>query len=234
MKKLIVLFGLLAIVAFAPLARADFSISVNGVSCATGVGDPANPGGETGMCAFVTVSPGVTVSTLSTNGTQTAANSQQFTSTLTISNATAAPTTITIDTAANFFDTPATPPDIIDSFGYTLNETTGATTASSYTACVDQGNGLTSLTGTCKAATSITVSGAQVLSSPEGTFLLTSLHSEFGLNQRVVLTLAPGTSVDVTASQTLTSVPEPASIVMLGSILVGLATLFRKKVARQS
>jgi hypothetical protein len=48
MNKLATFLSVLAMVAVAPLARADFQISINGVPCASGAGNPANPGGEVG------------------------------------------------------------------------------------------------------------------------------------------------------------------------------------------
>jgi hypothetical protein len=235
MKNLIGLFGVLAIVAFAPLARADFAISVNGAGCATGPGNPATPiFGEGGACANFTTLNGIAVSGLSTAGTQSSANSQQFTTTTFLTNTTTSTQTIKIDAATNDFTSPHTPPNIIDSFTYTLNETIGATTASSYQACVDAANGLTAPTGTCGSPTPLVVSGTVSNASSTGQIIITSLNPSFSLNQEITLTLTGGTSVTLTATQTLTSVPEPASIVLLGSILVGMATLFRKKVARQS
>ena len=230
MKKFLGLFGLIAIAALAPSAHANFAISINGTTCASGAGSPTAVGGEVGACGSVSVTGGV-VTLESTQGTQTTSNSEQLTSNLSIT--TTAATTITIDAAVNDFSSPTTPPNVTDSFTFTLNQTTGNTTGV-FTACVDQGNGLTAPTGTCGAAQSLTVTGSQSSSSPTGVLTLSSLSALFGLNQQVVLTLAAGTSLNVTETQTLTQVPEPGSIVLLGGVLVGLSTLLRKKLARQA
>ena len=236
MNKFLGLFGVLAIAAFAPLAHADFAITVNGTTCASGVGTPTTPVfGEGGACANFTTANGIAVSGLSTAGTQATTNSQQFTTTTFLTNTSTSSQTITIAAATNGFTSPNAPPPITDSFTYTLNETTGATTASSYKACVDPLNGLTAPTGTCGSPTPLVVAGVVSNASSTGQIVLTSLGpNPFSLNQQITLTLAAGTSVTLTASQTLTQVPEPASIVLLGSLLVGLTTLFRKKVARQA
>jgi hypothetical protein len=236
MNKLATFLGALAMVAIAPLARADFSISVNGAApCASGAGSPSNlPFGEQGSCPNATTANGIAYSGLSTQGLQTVANSQQFTTTLNLLNTTGSTETITIDAATNDFTSPKTPPNITDDFGYTINGTVGAVTASTYTACVDQGNGLTAPTGVCGSPTSLTPTFPITNASAEDVQTITSLHAAFGLNEQVTLTLTAGSSLDVTLSQTLTQVPEPAAIFLFGTMLVGVGIVMRRRTAKQA
>lgn len=231
MKKFLGLFGVLGIAALAPLAHADFALSINGVTCATGPGNPAALGGESGACAFTAVA-GATVTNFSTVGLQLPTGSQQLSSTLSIA-AGAGGATVTLGSAVNDFTKPTTPPSVLDTFTFTLNGTQG-TTMGVFKACVDTGNGLTSPTGTCGPTQTLTVIGNQSDSSPTGSITLASLAAPFGLNEQLVLTLGANAILNITETQTLTQVPEPGSIVLLGGALVGLATLFRRKLARQA
>lgn len=234
MKKFATFLSLVAMVAVAPLARADFQISVNGTPCVVGSGVPTTfPFGEQGGCPNNTTANGIAYSGLSTQGLQTALNSQQLTTTLALLNTTNSTQTITIDAGTNNFTAPTAPPTITDSFGYTINGTIGAVIASSYTACVDPGNGLTTLIGHCGSPSSLTPTFPITNASSEGTILITSLGSGFGLTEQVVLTLAANSSLNVTLSQTLTQVPEPAAILLFGTMIVGVTTVVRRRAAKR-
>jgi hypothetical protein len=63
--------------------------------------------------------------------------------------------------------------------------------------------------------------------------MITSLHSPFALTQQLVITAGAGSNFNVTTSQVLTStvIPEPTSVLLLGSVLLGVTGLLRKRVA---
>src|SRR5215472_8989813 len=122
MNKLAGFLGVLAL-AGAPLARANFQIEVNGVTCNSLIS--GSPNGSI-TCPSVTVAPGVTITDLAVTGLQvTGFFSQELGTTLLVTNTTGAAVTITIDIGDSGFTAPTTPPGISDSSGSTLNVTTG-------------------------------------------------------------------------------------------------------------
>jgi hypothetical protein len=249
MHKVAGFLGIAAMVAVVPLARADFNISVDGTNCTTGLSSTAQlqaPGGFTASCTNVSSPPlpaGVTIQTLQTNGQQTTAFSQQFTTNLIVSNNSGASQTLTLDFALSNFTFPVIGGPITainDASGFTINQTIGMSTGQ-LTSCVDQSNNTAppnhspfcsgAAPGQAGPNMAVTVTGANTLSSPESIGTITALNAPFSLMQQITLTLANGTNANVTASQILTPVPEPAGIALLGTALLGLTTLFRKKLS---
>ena len=250
MHKLAGFLGIAAMVAVAPLARADFNISVNGTDCTSGSSTTAQlqaPGGFTATCSNVATPPlpaGVTIQTLSTNGQQTAAFSQQFTTNLIVQNNSASSQTLTLDFALTNFTSPTIPPatGVNDASSFTINETIGSATGQ-LTSCVDQSNNLAppdhtpfcsmGAPGQAPPNPAVMVSGAQT-SSNTTTGVITALHAPFALSEQITLTLAAGTNLNVTASQILTPVPEPGAILLLGTAILGVTTVVRRKARKRS
>jgi hypothetical protein len=233
MNKLAGFVGVLALVAAAPLARADFSISVNGTVCNSSVS--ASPNGNL-TCASVTPVAGVTITDLALTGTQTAGFSQQLGTTLLITNTSGVSQTITIDIADTNFSSPTTPPSISDHSGATLDNTT-ATNSYQLSSCVNQANTVVFCTtpapGEAPPNATLTLTGANTTSN-ESTGTITSLSADFALVQQLTITAAAGSDFNVTSSQILTPVPEPASVLLMGGMLVGISGMLRKKLAKRS
>jgi len=238
MNKIVGFLGVLAMVAAAPMARADFQISVNGTTCITVVS--GSPNGSA-TCGIVTPVAGVTITNLSVTGNQLASVSQQLGSTLSIQNTTSSAATLDIYLADSGFTSPTIPPAITiqDVSGATINGTTG-TNSFTLTSCVDQSNGLVPPSGTfCTTPApgmagpnaTLTAAGAITLSNnSNGT--ITALGAPFSLTQHLVIVAAANSFFNVTSSQVLTpvtAVPEPASIMFLGTTVLGLCGLLRKK-----
>ena len=244
MNKLAGLLGVLAIVAVTPLVRADFQISINGTTNCTPTSgtNPSGPSGPNGSltCAAVTVAPGVTIQDVALVGQQAADFSQQLGTTLLIQNTTSTPVIILIGFAVSNFTSPITPPTIIDSSGVTINVTTGNNSVL-LISCVDQSNGLVAPTNTFCTSPAGGAALANPLLSQSGAGTnnntvfggITALHAPFSLTQLVAITAGANSNFNITTSQVLTPIPEPASILLLGSALLGITLLVRKKVARR-
>lgn len=245
MKKLAGFLGVLAMVAVAPLARADFELTINGVDCNSGIaGTPSPTPGNFYSCGVITVSPGVFVTGFSTTATQDPAGSQQLSSTVSVQNTTGSSVTIMFGAAVSNYSSPTIPPftAINDASSVTLDETLvgGGGATGTLTSCVDQSNALVKPTfcvtpapGEAPIDAPVTVSGAQT--NGDTTFgTITALTSPFSLSQELSLTLMPNASLNFTLTQALTPVPEPAAALFLGTVILGISTIMRKKAAKRS
>ncbi len=234
MNKFAGFVGVLAMVAVAPLARADYNLSVNNVDCAKAAS--ATPNIVAACLVPVTPIAGVTVTILSTQGTQAPTFSEQLSSTVSVMNNNAGSETITFGAGITNFTSPTIPPftGINDASSITLDETRGGATGT-LVSCVDQANSLAPPDGSCTDAPgmagpnpAVTVTGAQT----NGNTVfgnITALSAPFSLQQVLTLTLKGNTSLNFTLTQILTPVPEPASLVLFGSTLLGAGLFFRRK-----
>jgi hypothetical protein len=244
MNKLAGCLGVLAMFAVAPLARADFQITVNGSPCVTNPIGPnpltsASPNG-TLTCATFSPVAGVTIQDLAVTGLQAPGFSQQLGTTLLITNTTGSNVTLQIDISDSNFSSPTIPPALAinDSSGATLNNTTGTNTLT-LTSCVAQSNSLAASPCVGPAPGQAGPNGTLTESSPgtaanETTGVITALHANFSLVQQLIVVAGAGGDFNVTSSQVLTPVPEPASFLLLGGMLAGISGLLRKRVAKRS
>jgi hypothetical protein len=233
-KKSAGFLGVLAMMAIAPLARADFQISVNGVNCAP-ILVSATPTGSL-TCASVSPVAGVTITNLSVSGVQAPGFSFELGTTLQIFNTTGSDVTLTIYLADSGFTSPLAPPTVRHSSGATLNANLG-NNSFSLTSCVDQSNSLvppgssfcsSPAPGMAPPNTTLSTTAAQTKSN-DSVGLITALSAPFSLTQQLVIVAGANSAFNVTSSQVLTPVPEPMSIALLGGVLLLTTGAIRRK-----
>ena len=249
MKNLICLMAVLALLTLAPMANASMqlSYSVNGGPATV---CPAGTGPSAGPVTCVTPNPpgiltvgSVTITSFSalSNSPGTAANSNEFDSTLQIANNGTATATVILWTTAQDFTSPTAPPGLSWSNEESLDGTTGTTTGQAID-CADPTNALAP-PGTATFCSSVgalkntnipeTINGAASASNTN-TISVASLSKPYSLSSQITLILSPGATMHFEDSQILTPVPEPTSVLLLGGVLLGVTSLVRKKIAKRT
>jgi hypothetical protein len=236
MKKLEYFLGGWALLACASLAHADLQLSTNLGGICYGPTGGATPD-LSGSCYAVptVVGSGVKIFNFSGYGQQTPAPTQTFSSTTNIQNTSGSTVTLDLFIVDQYFTTPTTPPAINWMSNLQITSITG-TGSVSMTSCIDTGNTLTPCPGgsLMLANNSLSYSGTSTPPQDTVTRTVASLTGTYSLSEEVIATLGAGSSINIIASQVLTSVPEPASVLLLGSALLGLTALVRKKTATRS
>jgi hypothetical protein len=106
--------------------------------------------------------------------------------------------------------------------------------------CIDEvNNTFPACPGTIQSGTvspSVVGNGTQVTSYDQSTqSIVTNLPQPYELGEIITFTLGAGASLNFSTSSTLSpTVPEPASVVLLGSMLLGVTGLLRKRFKRNA
>jgi len=246
MKNIAGLLGI-AFLAFTTLAHANFSItySVNGAAPSTCINNPDSTNGSgTTTCFSSLTAIGGGVTAESWSGTSNSPGTSGITSFQTSSDTTIVATTAaTLDiwVSAQNFVNPHTPPGPITYVSsLTLIPTASTATPVTLANCVDENNALPpGLGGSfCGAPApggtlnnALTGSGSTAVSN-NNNGLITSLTAPYALEEHIVVTLSAGSHLEIQTSQNLTQVPEPVSVVLFGTLLVGVG-VFGKRQLKQ-
>jgi hypothetical protein len=244
MKRHIGLFGVLVAMAIAPLARADYAIAfqVSGDLTPTlclDIADSKNSGGATCTKTDGNITVTGAGGTSDSPGTPSFANELSSVATLTNNGSTA--TTITLWYSAQNFTAPTTGGGVS---GVLFNSNAAATgeggtgsSTLSLESCVDKDNRVplpivgggfctTPFATLTNPTLTVPVVGAPSNSTTE-TF--SPLSATYSLEQKLVITLAAGDTINISTSQGLAAVPEPMSIALLGGVLLLTGRAIQRK-----
>ncbi len=231
MTRLAVLLGLAVLMIGPPVASADIQISYS-IDGGAAVVCSAADASQFVQCANVPGPPlKITALNATSNWPGTASLSQETSSTVDVENNTAASHTLDIFVSAQNFTLPVAPPNItlLSHIGGTVAVGAGANLLS-FRSCIDAGDGIPSCPGTIQSGTgtpSITGTGSF---QDDQTAIITTLASPYAIGEEYHLTLGAGTHLNFTGSTTLTPVPEPMSIGLLGGVvLLSSSLILRRK-----
>lgn len=218
----------------APAAHATLIINASGGAVVNLVNTPLNAGAATN----VVLANGVNVSVLSASGNSPGgATAELFGSTTQITNNTGATQSVTLALIMSGFTSPIVPPIavLMNNLSGTWTANLGTSTISAV-GCVDPSNSAGTSQLTCPGgsisapALPGNVTGFNgSFNSPTASALVTNPLSLYAIDEIVTISIANGGNFNLTTSESLSSVPEPASLALFGVGLLGLGFVANRK-----
>jgi hypothetical protein len=250
---------LLAALCCAPLAHADFAISyeyslgggplTGPMECTDTVSGPTG-GASCGVVTPPSTTPTlsldgglVTVSGLDVNGLQAPGLvSQEQGSSVSVTNLSSQALKLYVWVSDSGFSTPVTPPSIQYTSSLDWTSTIGSGSVG-LESCIDQSNDLVPPDSTfCENPTATITNPPQSFSGNQSgapntiSTTVNLLSAPFSLSQLITVSVSGDSISNFVTTQSLTSVPEPMSITLLGAVifLSGVAIRRKRKLAEKS
>jgi hypothetical protein len=246
MRKTAYILPVLALLAYVPRANAalviNYQIDLNPITLC-GTGADAGPV----SCSFSAFGVSAAVVTATSNSPGTAGGANQLADTVQVTS-TGSHTVMIWVTAQDFTAPTAAPLTYVSNLGITAPGQ-NTTSMAGLHSCIDTTNGVAppigcgggsltnvnqSLTGAGSMSNSVTTPVGPIV--PTGIIPPCPSGSHcYSLEQAITLTLINGSNFNIITSQSVTpTVPEPTSIVLLGSAILGAIAGIRKKAANRS
>ncbi|MBV8772000.1 MAG: PEP-CTERM sorting domain-containing protein [Deltaproteobacteria bacterium] len=211
------------------LARADLLITAN-----------INGGGNVTVCSAANPNPscngtlssgGITLTTENANSNNpgTPSLADLLSSVGSITNNSGSTATIVLTIGDINFTLPTTPPtlDLHSQVGDTA-VVGGAGDTFTYVSTVDQGNGQNTSPGTYNAPL-VSLDLGSPSDNEFSNLLIANLSAPFSMTEVLRITIAAGDVINYSSSTNLSPVPEPASLLLFGSGLLGLGWFGRRR-----
>ena len=185
-----------------------------------------------------TLSSGVFVDLGAISNAPGSTTAQLFSSTIEITNTTGSTQTVTLAFLQSGYDSPVVPPNAILENGLsgTWSNNVGTSTITAV-GCTDATNSAGTSQISCPGGSTSTAGLLGTVSGGSGAFgtgdtdsvLVTSPLSLYSMDEILTITLASGANFNLTDSESLAPVPEPASLALLGVGLLGVGVARRKR-----
>ena len=232
MKRFIAPLAVIVLAGIAPLAQATIQITYSGSisgSCSVGANTSTCTDVTSGPLQFTGLSGFANLLGLPSLGITTHSDTSLF-------NNSASPQTININVVAQGFEFPITSPSLEFRNHVVTTTAVGAAGSSfSFMGCVDTSNGAGGCPGTpgvspfvsATLTPNITPVGSTQTDAP--TLIISSLGKPYAIDEQIDITLGAGGYITFSGSSTLTPVPEPMSIALLGGVVLLTSRLIRRK-----
>jgi hypothetical protein len=232
LNKLIYPLAVTFVAAIAPLAHAGLEINYSIDGGPTVTCGPVSGSNPSVSCSNVS-GPDFDITLLgAASNSPGGTPSQEESATVDLSNAATTTQSIVINVISTGFTSPTTPPALTLTSNIGGSVVTGsAANVLNFISCVDQTDSQTAGCPATDNAPTVSPNITSATSHYDGgsTSTITTLSSPYAIDEQISVTLGVGANMNFSASTTLAQVPEPMSIILLGSVVLLVSGLFRRK-----